>query len=135
LESTFKQLCETLEAQIQDSYTNGVTLDGAEKLAGEFLHAQIKVSGELKGADLDSRMRKTGLKSIKAAIYMDAATKGEKKPTEAALAAIVDMNDIVQGEQKAFDEADVNKAELERYYDIFREAHIYYRGIAKGKFE
>lgn len=133
--STFKTLCQHLETKIEDSYTNGVTLDEAEKLAAEFLHAQIKVSEQLKSSDLDARMRKSGVKAIRAAIYMEAATKGDKKPTEAALAATVDMNEIVQGEQKAFDEAEVNRDELERYYNIFQQAHVYYRQISKGKFD
>ena len=124
-----------LQAKIQGAYEEGVTLDQAEKLAGEFLYAQLQVSSELKKADLDSRMRKTGVKAVRAAIYMDASTKSEKKPTEATLSALVDMHEVVQTEQEAFDKAEVEKDELIRLYNVFREAHVYFRGIAKGKFE
>lgn len=133
--SSFKKLCADLESMIIGSYEMGVTLDEAEKLAGRFLQAQIQVSDELKKADLDSRMRKAGLKAIKAAVYMSAATTPEKKPTEAALAAIVDCDSSVVDAQNELDSAEVERDSLERYYNIFREAHIYYRGISKGKFE
>lgn len=133
--SRFSDLCEELTAQIQTSYETGVTVDEAEKLAAKFLFAQLSVSTELKKLDLDTRMRKAGLKAVRAAIYMDAASKGDKKPTEAALSATVDLNDLVQGEQSAFDLAEASRDERERYYNIFREAHIYYRGISKAKFE
>lgn len=131
----FEELCKRLEAKIEYAYSQGVTLEDAEKLAGEFLHAQFKVSSELKNADLDSRMRKAGLKAIRAAIYMEAATKTDKKPSDVLLSATVDMNELVSGEQKAFDEAEADHDNLERYYNIFREAHIYFRGVAKGKFD
>jgi hypothetical protein len=130
----FKQLCKQLEVKIQNSYENGVTLEEAEKLAGEFLYAQMQVSEELKKADLDSRLRKTGVKSIRAAIYLDIVQKNDKRPTEANITAMIDSDQIVVGEQEAFDSAEVTRDELERYYDIFLNAHIYYRGVAKGNF-
>lgn len=132
---SFKQLCNDLEKQIQESYESGVTMDDAEKLAAKFLYAQLQVSAELKKADLDSRMRKSGLKAVRAAIYMEGATKDPKKPSDVMLGSMVDMNELVVGEQEGFDTAEVNRDELERYYNIFSNAHIYYRGIAKGKFE
>ena len=134
--SNFKQLCLELENEIRVSYEHGVTLDDAEKLAARFLYAQIQVSVELKKSDLDSRMRKSGVKAVRAAIYTEASTlRDGRKPTEAAISAMVDMNELVQGEQNSFDQAEVDRDDLERYYNIFREAHIYYRGISKGRFE
>ena len=133
--TSLKRVCTDLEVKIQQAYTEGVTLDQAEKLAAEFLHAQLTVSAELSNADLDSRMRKTGVKAIKAAIYNEACSKAEKKPTESALEHIINLNELVQGEQNELDKAEVSKAELERYYDIFLNAHIYFRGVAKGKFD
>lgn len=132
--SNFKALCIELEGKIEHSYQNGVTADDAERLAGQFLVAQLQVSAELRKADLDSRMRKSGLKAIRAAVYMEAATKSDKKPTEAQLGATVDLNDMVQGEQSAFDTAEVNRDELERYYNIFIQSHVHFRTIAKGTF-
>ena len=132
---TFKQLCAELEISMQEGYEPGVTLERAERLASRFLTAMLQTSTELTGADLDSRMRKTGVKTIRAAVYLDCATKGEKKPTEAALAAMVDLDKTVIEEQNAYDQAEVSKAELQRYYDIFREAQLTFRGISKGKYE
>jgi hypothetical protein len=131
----FKQLCDQLEAKIQNSYEEGVTLETAERLAAEFLYAQMQVSNQLKAADLNARMQKSGVKAIRAAIYLDIIQKNEKKPTEAQITATIDTDKIVAGEQQNLDLAEVEKAELERYYDIFVNGHIYFRGIAKGKFE
>ena len=132
---TFQELCKYLENKIQQAYEQGVTIEDAEKLSGEFLVAMMKVSDELKNADLDSRMRKSGLKAIRAAIYLDAATKDPKKPSDVMLEAIVNTNDIVAAEQKAYDEVEANKDNVERYYNIFRESHIHFRAIAKGRFD
>lgn len=132
--SKLADLIEQLEAKIQLAYLEGVTVTEAEKLAAEFLYAQLQISSELAKKDLDARMKKTGVKAIKAATYMNAASAGEKKPTEAMLAATVDQNTIVQKEQDKLDDAEVTKAELERVYDVFLNAHIYFRGVAKGNF-
>jgi hypothetical protein len=131
---SFKELCKNLESKIKNSYEQGVTIPDAELLAAEFLAAQIKVSEELKVADLDARMRKSGVKAVRAAIYMEAATKDQKKPSDVLLAAMVDMNQVVQSEQDDLDKAEVERDDLERYYSIFQQAHIYFRGIAKGNF-
>lgn len=132
--NNFKALCLELEGKIESSYQDGIIADDAERLAGQFLVGQMKVSTELRKADLDSRMRKSGLKAIRAAIYMEAATKGDKKPSDVMLQAIVDLNDMVQGEQAAFDAAEVDRDDLERYFSIFQAAHIHFRTIAKGVF-
>lgn len=129
--SNFKQLCDRLEAQIVTSYESGVTLDQAEKLAGEFLYAQMAVSNELKKADLSARMRKSGVKAIRAALYTEARTKTEKT-TEAAITALLDSNELVANEQQSYDEAEVERDELERLYNIFQQAHVYFRQLAKG---
>lgn len=132
---TFKQLCEQLEQEIKDSYETGITVDDAEKLAGKFLTAQLAVSKELQKSDLDSRMRKSGLKAIQAAVYSQECTKSDKKPTEAAIQHAINMNEVVAGEQQRLDEAESTRDDLDRYYSIFLNAHIFYRGVAKGKFD
>lgn len=131
----FEEICKKLEEKIKSSYEEGVSLEVAERLAAEFLHAQMLVSNELKIADLDSRMRKTGVKAVRAAIYADTCSKSDKKPTEAQIEHTINVNEVVQGEQKSLDAAETNRDDLTRYYNIFRESHIYYRGIAKGKFD
>ena len=132
--SKFKSLCETLEGKIQKSYEEGVTLEQAERLASEFLHAQLIVSSELRKFDLDSRMKKSGVKAIRAAVYLNAVKGQDKKPTEAAITAIIDSDELVAAEQERFDLAEVERDDLKRYYDIFTNAHIHFRGIAKGQF-
>lgn len=133
--SDFKTLCEKLEAEIIQSYTEGVTLEDAEKLAGQFLHAQMRVSEELKKADLDARMRKSGLKTVKAVVYQDAIAKADKKPTEGALEHIINADELVNGEQDAFDEAEVERDNLDRYFSIFTNAYHHFKAIAKGRFD
>lgn len=131
----FTEFCQKLENKIKASYEEGVTLDQAEKLAAEFLYAQMVVSAELKNADLDSRMKKIGLKAIEAATYTLLAEDTTKKRTVDAIKHAVNAEKLVQTEQSLFDTSEVYCDELTRYYQIFREAHIYYRGISKGKFE
>lgn len=132
--SKLKEICESLEAKIQAAYEQGTTLEAAERLASEFLYAQLQISCTLRNKDLDARMKKSGTKAVKAAIYLDIVQKADKKPTEAQIAAMIDSNDLVSGEQNALDEAEVDRDELERYYDIFTNAHIHFRGLAKGQF-
>lgn len=127
-----KELFAELEQIIENTYKDGVAQDEAEKLAARFLHAQMVISNHLRTADLDARMRKSGLKTIKSTVYMEAATKGEKKPTEAMLTSIIDSHEIVNSEQSNLDKAEVSKAELERWYDICINSHIYFRNIGKG---
>lgn len=130
----FLDVCKELTEVLQVTYEEGVTLEQAERLAARFLHAQIQASQELAGADLDARMRKTGVKAIKAAVYMKGATSGDKKPSDVLLLAQVDMDKIVQDEQQSYDQAEVRTDQLRNYLQIFKEGHIYYRGIAKGRF-
>lgn len=128
----FKQLCEDLETEIVQAYTQSLTLEQAEKLAGRFLHAQFKVSTELKKATLDARMRKSGVKAIRAAVYLDICSKADKKPTETAIESIINTTSEVSQEQEAFDKAEVESQDLERYYNIFQQAHVYFRQMSRG---
>lgn len=131
---TLKSFCAELEIEIVSSYTEGVTIEAAERLAAKFLHGQIQVSVALKSADLDARMQKSGSKTIRAAAYRDIVSNSDKKHTVDALENMLNENKAVMASQRSFDEAEVDREELKRYYDIFNNAHIYYRGIAKGNF-
>lgn len=131
----FKLFIEKCTGVIQNAYESTPTLNEAEKLAALFLDAQLKVGSKLRSVDLDSRMKKAGLKALRAAVYKEEATKGEKKPTEAMLTALIDSNDLVMQEQLSFDTAEVDKDELVNYLDVFKNAHIYFRGLSKGRFE
>jgi hypothetical protein len=131
----FTSFCKELEQDIQNAYESAPTIEEAERLAAKFLGAQLTVGAELSKADLDARMRKAGAKAVGAAVYMDAATKDAKKPSDVMLAAVVDMNELVMTERKALDEAEVKRDALENTLRVAREAHIYFRGLAKGRFE
>ena len=124
-----------LEQKIIKSYTEGVTLDDAEKLAGEFLEAQIKTSEEIKKLDLNARLIKATLKEQKAKLFATEATKGDKKPTDTLLNALVDSDSTVNEVQSAFDEAEVERDEVFRLFAIFKDAHIFFRGVSRGKFD
>ena len=131
---TFQEFAVNLEAKIIASYEVGVSLEQAELLASEFLAAQLRVSAELKLRDLDARMKKTGVKALRSAVYINTATKGDKKPTEASIAATIDTDAHVMEQQRLLDTAEVERDELERYYNIFQNAHVHYRNVAKGTF-
>ena len=131
---SFSKLCQQLEAKITTTYEEGVTMEDAEKLAAEFLGAMMKVSVELRNADLDSRMRKAGVKAVRAAAYLDIVQKNEKKPTETQIASMIDTDGTVSEQQDGLDNAEVTRDDLKRYYDIFNNAHVFYRGVAKGNF-
>jgi hypothetical protein len=131
----FDELYEELKEKIVESFENGVTLDEAEKLSFKFLYAQLMLSSELKKTALDARMRKSGVKSIRAAIYLDIVQKSDKKPTEAQITAMLDSDTIVAGEQQAYDEAEVAAEELERNHRTFENAHVLYRKIIGGRME
>jgi hypothetical protein len=133
--SNNSKLYAELEKDIKDAYETGVTVDDAERLAAKFLHAQLQVGNELRAVDLDARMKKTGVKAIKAAVYLDGAKKGEKKPSDVMLEAQVNMSELVIGEQNDLDRAETERDQLQNYLNVFHEAHVYFRGIAKGRFE
>lgn len=135
MNESLKALCQELTQEIQNSYEESVTMEQAEKLAAKFLYAQLQISKELATTDLDARMKKSGVKAIKAAVYHEEATKGDKKPSDAFLQSLVDKSMEVIQSQDDFDRSEVSKDELYNYFNIFKEAHIFYRGISKGRFE
>lgn len=131
----FEQQLVELTQIIKDAYESGVTIEQAERYAAQFLHAQLLIAQKLQETDLDSRMKKSGVKAIKAAVYLDEASKGDKKPSDVYIGAKVDSNQLVGSEQKAFDEAESYRDSLQNYYNIMKEAHIFFRGVSKGRFE
>lgn len=132
MSDNLKQFCAEIEIQISDSYTSGISMVEAESLAAKMLYAQLAVSDELKKLDLDARMKRAGLKSIKAAVYSNACSVEGKRPTEAALENIVVSNPAVLKAQQALDEAEVERDSFERYLGIFKECHVFYRLVSKG---
>ncbi len=131
----FEAICEEVKKAIRLTHEEGVTMEEAEKLAAKFLGASILVGEELKAVDLDRRMKKAGLKTIKASAYLNAASQGDKKPSDKLIEAVIDTDKDVSAAQDLFDVAEVNYNELINYLSVFHEAHIYYRSIAKGRFD
>jgi hypothetical protein len=130
----FDKLCAELRAQIVSSYESGVTVEDAERLAAKFLDGQMQVADRLRDADLDARMRKSGIKSIKAAVYLEHASKSDKKPSDAFLSNIVESTDSVRTSQDELDAAEVEVERLRNYLQTFQAAHVHYRNISKGAF-
>ncbi len=126
---------EELKNDILQAYEQSVSIPDAEKLAAKFLYAQMKVSDLIKSSDLDARMRKAGLKTVSATVYLAEIQKHEKKPTETYLESQVAINAEVNTAQDFKDNADVNTEALKRYFEIFKDAHIYFRAICKGSYE
>lgn len=129
-----EQLCVELEKTVTDAYENGVSLEDAERLAAKMLSAQMTIARELEAVDLDSRMRKNGVKAIKAAVYMEEINKYDKKPAEGLLEHAINQNKLVNTEQDAYETLDARKSALTIYLGIFKESHIYFRSIMKGTF-
>jgi hypothetical protein len=132
MKNSIKALATELEGVLHKAYEETPTIEDAEKFAARFLEAQLILANELAVVDLDARMRKAGTKRVKAAIYTDAVAKSEKKPTEAQLAALVDMNELVEGEQTGLDAAEVERELIQNYMNIFREGHVYMRQLSKA---
>lgn len=126
---------EDLKREIERAYNGDVTIDEAERLAARFLMAQMEVAQELSIADLDARMKKNGLKTHKAFVYMEAATKGDKKPSEGFLENHIALDPGYQLAQRDFDSAENRRESMQLYLGIFKDAHIYFRGISKGRYE
>lgn len=131
-QTEFQNMVVDLTAEIEKAYSDSPTMEEAEKLAARFLSAQIKVAEELAIADLDRRMRKRGAKAIRSAVRTEETRKHDKKPTEGQLDDICNLSEIVQSEEEAFDSAEVDTELLKNYLNVFQEAHIYFRGIAKN---
>jgi len=124
-----------LQEIIKQAYESEVTVSEAEKHAARFLEAQITISSALKECDLDCRMRKTGLKTLKSAIYLKEARSGEKKPSDVMIEAVINQDKLVASAQDELDAVEVTRNEFQSHYEICREGHIFFRGIAKGRFE
>jgi len=129
------KLCEELAGVIEKSYEEAVTIPEAEKLAARFLHGQMLVATELAVSDLDARMKKSGTKRIRAAVYLEEVGNHDKKPSDSFLEAKVNVSELVEMEQKSLDQAEADRDLLQNYLSVLREGHIFFRGIAKGRFE
>ncbi len=126
-----------LQQSIRKVHTEGVSLEDAERLAAKSLDVLIQIGGMdglIRSKDLDARMKKNGYKTVRAKTYIEIVHRSEKKPTEAAIEAELLTSALVSTSQDQYERAEVEAEALHRLYDIFKDAHIYFRGVAKGSF-
>lgn len=134
MSTDFINFCEELKEEIQSAYTGEISLTKAERISAKFLDGMWRVSDQLHSIELDARMKKAGLKAVKAGVYMEAATATDKKPSDTYIDNIINKSPLVNQQQDALDTVEVERDLLERYLGIFKEAHIYFRGMAKQSF-
>lgn len=125
---------EDLKQDVLNVYEQGISIEDAERKAAKFLHAQIVLSEHIQKADLHARMSKNGYKTLKAKVYLEIVQSAEKKPTETQLESMLATNEQVAASQDTYEKAEVESEALHRLYEIFRDGHIFLRGIAKGNF-
>jgi hypothetical protein len=133
--SKLSLICEELKLAIENAYNEGISIPDAEKLAARTLTARLELSDEIKSAALDSKMRRNGVKVVRANAYMDEITKHDKKPAEAFLENAVNLSPEVNEEENSYAEAEAELSRLIAYLDVFKDAHLYFRTIMKGSFE
>lgn len=121
-----------LEEKIKNSYEVSLDLSEAEKLASEFLYAHMVLTREYQRVSLDARMRKAGLKSIKASVYLAEAGQGEKKRSDVLLNALVDVSAIVATSQEAFDTSETTAELIQGWINVVQQGHIHFRQMSKG---
>lgn len=128
-------MIDKLKQKIINSYESGITMSEAEKLAGEFLAAQLDLAETLKIKDLDARLRKSGNKALKSAIRQEFVAKHDKKPTEGQIEDATNLDTTLRDEENSLHEMEVERDYIRNAFDIFKDAHIHFRGIAKGRYE
>ena len=131
MERTFKEL----KATIDRVYNEGCTVLEAERLAAKTLSVRLEISDRIKEVDLDARMKKHGIKAIRAKEYMDELAKYDKKPAEGLLEHAVNLSELVGAAEGLYNNADTEVDRLKTYLGVFSDAHIFFRTIAKGSYE
>lgn len=133
--SNLEDLIDELKSAVERAYNEGVTIPEAEKLAARTLSIRMAIADEIKTKDLDARMKKHGVKAVRGAAYSLEIGKFEKKPTESALEAAVNMSKTVHAAEEEYAEADTEKDRLQAYSDVFKDSHIFFRQLCKGTYE
>lgn len=124
-----------LKKDIQRAYAEGVTILAAEKLASKTLLARMALADAIQVLDLDARMKRQGVKAERGSLYSSIVAESEKKPTETAIESMINTSLTVVAAEQTYAEADTSKDRLHTYSDIFKDAHIFFRSVAKGTFE
>lgn len=132
---TLEDVFSEFRTSIENAYEEGVTMQQAERLAAKTLSIRMLISDDIKSKDLDARMKKHGVKVTRAEAYMEELVKHEKKPAEAYLENAVNISELVNAAEKLYAESETTKDRLQTYLDVAKDAHLYFRQIAKGTFE
>lgn len=130
-----KSNLEELKNVITRAYTEGVTVPEAEKYAAQTLMVRMEIAEQLKSVDLDARMKKHGVKAVRGEIYLEEIGKHEKKPNEAYLESVINLDGNVTAEELRYAKAEVESDYLHAMLGIFSDAHIYFRAVMKGTYD
>ena len=126
--------CVELKEAIIKAHQTETSVSEAEQLSAKCLAASMALADDIRAVDLKARMRKIGLRNIRSQAYLDELAKHEKKPTEAYIDAAINLNvDIAPLEMELADK-EVELNNLKHYYEVFKEAHQYFRAIMKAGF-
>lgn len=105
-----------------------ISFTEAERRAGEFLLGMAKITDAKHGLS----ERKINALSIQTVVYADTLQKGQSKTmTENKIYAEANREYIEVREALESIENDISY--LKSYFDIFNNAHIFYRNAAKGE--
>ena len=105
---------------------SSISFTEAERRAGEFLHAMARIT-DWKHTLSAKTVR---ILSIQTAVYSEQMSKGTAKTvTENKLTAEASPEYVEAREEVEYLQNDVSY--LRAYYDIFNNAHIFYRNMAK----
>lgn len=129
------KICQELKQSIERAYAEGVTMQEAERLAAKTLSVRMMLADSIQVADLDARMRRHGVKAVRASAYMEELSKHEKKPAEGFLENAVNLNPDVAQEEREYATVDTEKDRFFTYLGIMADAHIFFRNVAKGSYE
>ena len=131
---SMNKLCEDLKAAIKKGHETDTSVSEAELLACKALDACLALADEIQSIDLKTRMRKAGVRTIRAQAYMDEIAKHDKKPAEGYLDAAIALQSAVQAAEQDLAEHEVELNRLKTYADVFAESHQYFRAIMKAGF-
>lgn len=130
-----EKFMQSMEEDIKSVYFNSPTPKDAEQLATKLLYTQIEIGQRLRAAELDFRMKRAGLKTIRSAVYLEECRKSDKKPTETMLECLINTSPLVTDAQSSLDYAEALKNELDNLLNVARESHIFLRALSKGRYE
>ena len=106
-----------------------ISLPEAEKRAGQFLYALAYITDERFNLG-DAKIKAL---SVQSAVYAEVLAAGEAKTiTENKIAA--EANPAYIGAREELEIVENQLTFLKAYYEIFNNAHIFYRNMAKGEF-